>query len=148
MARTWFGGFDPMVEMSRLRQEVDHLFHTHEWWPELRARLREYPAVSIHSAGTDLLIRAEMPGMKLEDIQLTITGDMMSIRGERKPEPGITDDDYQRRERGTGLFARTVQLPTRVVADKAEARYVNGVLSIRVPKAEEAQPKKIPVREG
>jgi HSP20 family protein len=94
------------------------------------------------------VVTAELPGVDREDIDISVQDDTLTLRGTRKrdePEEGGT---YHRRERGTGAFARTVQLPFRVEAGEVEATFESGVLNITLPRAEEDRPKRIAVKAG
>lgn len=87
-----------------------------------------------------------MPGVKPEDIDITITGDTLTIKGEVKAEEKVEKANYIRRERRYGAFSRSLTLPTSVVAEKAKAEFENGVLTLTLPKAEEVKPKTIKVK--
>jgi HSP20 family protein len=93
-----------------------------------------------------MIVRAEVPGMNLEDFDVSVSGDTMTIRGTRstagQPEGGW----YHRRERESGSFSRAVRLPAEVDGAKAEASYVAGVLVVRLPLKEAAKPREIPVK--
>jgi HSP20 family protein len=86
-----------------------------------------------------------LPGIKPEDVQLTVHGDMVTIRGETKSEEEKKGEHYHLRELRYGQFQRTVRLSTPVIADKAQAQFENGVLTLTLPKAEEAKPKQIKI---
>ncbi|MBI5197476.1 MAG: Hsp20/alpha crystallin family protein, partial [Nitrospirae bacterium] len=90
--------------------------------------------------------KAEVPGMSKEDIELTITGDTLTIRGEKKKEEKIEEKDYYYSERSVGSISRTVELPVEVAADKVNAILKNGVLEIRLPKLESSKRKEIKVK--
>lgn len=116
------------------------------WW---RAPVREVawlPPVEVYEKGDDVMVRAELPGMKKEDIDISVLGDTLTISGERKSQSEVKDEDYYRCEMNYGTFSRSVALPAAVDANKVEASYDNGVLEVKLPKAEEAKPKKIEVK--
>jgi HSP20 family protein len=92
-----------------------------------------------------LIVRAELAGVKQEDLNVSISGDTLTIQGVRHPSESLTGGWYHRRERETGEFSRAIQLPATVDSDLAEARYAAGVLSVQVPLKEAAKPKGIPV---
>jgi HSP20 family protein len=93
----------------------------------------------------EFIVKASLPGVKPEDVQITAYGDTLTIRGEIKAEEEKKDENYHLRERRYGQFVRTVTLSTPISADKAQAQFENGVLTLRLPKAEEAKPKQIKV---
>lgn len=142
----WFDRFDPFAEVTRLRGDINELF-TRRWLPGFR-RSAEYPPVNVTGVGDEIRVALECPGVTMDELDLSITGDMLTIRGERKPDEDVADRAYHRKERFVGKFVRSIQLPDRVAADKAEARYHNGVLEISIPRAEEAKPRKISIQAG
>lgn len=104
-----------------------------------------YPALNVWEDESSFHAEAELPGFRLEDVEVTVRGNEISLSGERKPEDkeGLT---WHRRERGFGRFHRTLGFPLPVEADKVQASLKNGVLTITLPKAEAARPRKIQVR--
>ncbi|MFW6149949.1 MAG: Hsp20/alpha crystallin family protein [Chloroflexota bacterium] len=102
--------------------------------------------MEVYEKGDDVMVRAELPGMKKEDIDISVLGDTLTISGERKSQSEVKDEDYYRCEMNYGTFSRSVALPAAVDANKVEASYDNGVLEVKLPKAEEAKPKKIEVK--
>ncbi|GJQ26800.1 MAG: molecular chaperone Hsp20 [Phycisphaerae bacterium] len=123
-------------EMSEL---LDNVFNGRE------ARARTFPALNIWEEGDHLFAEAELPGLGMEDIELFVVGSELTIKGQRKPMVE-ENANYHRRERGVGEFCRTVTLPVEIDADKVEATLKNGVLTVKLPKAEAARPRKISVR--
>ena len=105
------------------------------------------PDVDIFEDGNDVVVKAEMPGMKKEDIDVNITDDMVTVSGEKKKEEKVEKKDYYRVERSYGSFTRSFRLPKEVQSDKAKATFKDGVLEVRVPKTPEAisKEKKIPI---
>lgn len=99
------------------------------------------PAVDIYEEGDDLVFKAELPGLKKDDIEVKVTDDFITISGEKKKEEKIEEKNYYRYERSYGSFSRTFRLPLEVQTDKAKAKFENGVLEIRIPKSEEAKTK-------
>jgi HSP20 family protein len=133
-------------EMDQLQREMNRLFDVTS-----RGHLfnsPSYPAINIWTNGEGQLITAEMPGVKLNDIDIAVTGDALSISGERRPDEVAKDASYHRRERNYGSFSRTVQLPFMVDTNKVEAKIANGVLLIKLPRAEADKPKKIEIKNG
>jgi HSP20 family protein len=103
------------------------------------------PALDIREDADRFYVDLEVPGMKPEEIEVTYADQELSIRGERKGEPK-EGDVWHRRERSAGAFVRTVRLPSTVDGSKIEAQYHNGVLTVGVPKAEEAKPRKVQIQ--
>jgi len=113
------------------------------WWPRLSIpELEEIaPVIDIFTEGEDVLVKAELPGMKKEDIDVSLTGDTITISGEKKKEEKMEKKDYYRIERSYGSFSRSFRLPAEVQSDKVTAKFKDGVLEIRIPKTEEAKKK-------
>jgi len=101
------------------------------------------PPVDIYESGDQLMIRAEVPGMNANDIDIRIDSGVLHIRGERKIDPQIQQQTAYRLERRYGGFTRSFTLPTTLDAGKTAARYSDGVLEVSVPKAESAKPKRV-----
>jgi len=131
-------------EMDQLQREMNRLFNASSKGRVFTAP--SYPAINIWTNDEGQLISAEMPGVNPEDIDIDVTGDAVSISGERKPDKVIKDAHYHRRERSYGTFSRTVQLPFMVDTNKVEASFKNGVLMISLPRAEADKPKKITIK--
>jgi len=93
-----------------------------------------------------VVINAELPGMSKEDVDISLTGNILTIQGERKAEEEVKDEDYYCCERYRGAFYRAIQLPSGLETDKIEATYDNGILEITLPKSSEVKPKKIEVK--
>jgi HSP20 family protein len=133
--------------LSDLRDEIDRLFEsplaeltrTSQWlsgWT---------PSLDLHEDKDNLYVRMDLPGMKREDIDVSLHEGSLSISGERKSEKKHEEAEVYRAERFFGRFQRTVSLPTPVAAEKVKAEYKDGILSITLPKTEEAKPKHIDV---
>jgi HSP20 family protein len=105
---------------------------------------RTFPAVNVWETGEELYAEAEVPGLKSEDVEISVVGNELTIKGERREveQPGST---YHRRERGVGNFTRVLALPVDIDGERVEASLKDGVLLIRLPKAEAAKPRKIQV---
>ena len=110
--------------------------------PATRAWL---PAVDMHETKDDLVLNVEVPGVSEKDVKVTINGDLLSIRGERRVDDEAKDRQYLHVERVYGQFERLVQLPMEVQADKVKATYRDGLLQITLPKAEELKPREIKI---
>ena len=105
----------------------------------------EFPAVNLWSNAEEALLTSELPGMKQEDIEITVSGNIITLKGERKEEDG--EEKYSnRRERFSGAFVRTVELPFQVDSGGVEAKFSRGVLQVRLPRAEADKPKRIMVK--
>jgi len=136
--------------LTDLRDEIDRLFETPLTELARSSRLLSgwTPALDVWEDKDNVFVRAELPGMKREDIDVSLHNDMLSISGERKQETKEEGSEVYRSERFFGRFQRTVTLPTTVASDKVKAQYVDGILTITLPKAEEAKPKRIDVNVG
>src|SRR5256885_11873382 len=95
------------------------------------------PVLDMHETKDDLLLNFELPGVREKDVSLSITGDLLTVRGERRFRQELNDDNYYHVERAYGKFERSVQLPIPVQADRVKATYRDGVLEVKLPKAEE-----------
>lgn len=103
------------------------------------------PAVDVFEKNDKFIVKAEVPGMKEEDIDVSVVGDTLTIKGERKTETEVKEEDYYRCERSYGSFYRSIPLPSAVDASKIEASYEDGLLEVTLPKKAEVKPKKIAV---
>jgi HSP20 family protein len=141
---TWTGP----GRLSNLRDEIDRLFEAP--FAEL-ARTSQLlsgwtPALDLHEDKNSFILKAELPGMNKEDINISLHDGSLSISGERKSEQKLENAEVYRAERFVGRFQRTVTLPAPVAADKVKAEYKNGVLTVTLPKTEESKPKQIDVQ--
>jgi len=103
------------------------------------------PAIEVFEKEDKFVVKAELPGMKEEDIDISVLGDTLTIKGERKAESEVKEEDYYCCERSYGSFSRSIAVPSNVDAKKIEASYEDGVLEVSLPKAPEVKPKKISV---
>jgi len=103
------------------------------------------PLADMYETKDDLLVTFELPGIREKEVSVSITGDVLTVKGERKLERDLKDEGYHRLERVYGRFERAVPLPMPVQADKVKAIYRDGVLEIRLPKMEEVKPKEIKI---
>jgi HSP20 family protein len=106
------------------------------------------PALDISEGKDAYLVTVELPGVKLDDLEITLEGGLLTIRGERQFTSESSEEQYHRVERSSGAFRRSITLPAHVMADAVEASMEDGVLRILVPKAEEAKPRRIQVNPG
>ena len=111
-----------------------------------RGGSRAFPSIIISADDQRLVIRAEVPGMRLDDFRLTVSGDLLTIHGTRQTGQELDGGWYHRRERETGDFSRSVRLPANVDGEQAEASYTAGVLTITLPLVEPAKPRHVPVK--
>ena len=137
------GGFD---ELDRLRRSMDRLFEGLAGWPFREAGAGVFPLTNVTEDDDKYYVRAELPGMAADDIDISVTTDSVSISGERKISEEKNGTRYHRREREAGKFSRMISLPGQIDIDKAEATCLDGVLTVIVPKAEAANPKQITVK--
>ncbi len=141
--------WDPFAELMSMRQLADRLFEEAFGRPPriLGERAELLPlSVDLYETGESYVLKAALPGAKPEDVDISVTGNTISIRAEVKPEEQVVPDRYLYQERTYGKFARDIALPAGVEADKAEARVEHGVLTLIVPKSEEARPKQIKIK--
>lgn len=133
--------------LSDLRDEIDRLFESPLTELTRTSNLLSgwTPALDVYENKDNYTVKAELPGMKKEDIEVSLHEGTLSISGERKSETKHEDAEVYRAERFFGRFQRTVALPTAVAADQVKAAYKDGVLTITLPKTEEAKPKHIDV---
>ena len=139
--------FEPFSEINRLRNEIDNLFRSFMSETTLEPMFpKVFPALNLTHDDQNLYIRTELPGIKPESIDINVTGDSISINGERVIEDEGENVSYHRSEREGGYFRRVLNLPYKVESDNIEAKYRDGILTIILPKAKEAKPKKITVK--
>lgn len=133
--------------LSDLRDEIDRLFESPLSELTRTSQLLSgwTPALDVYEDKDNFVVKAELPGLKKEDIEVSLHDGSLSISGERKTESKHEEGEVYRAERFFGRFQRTVTVPTAVAADKVKAAYNDGVLTITLPKTEEAKPKKIDV---
>ena len=139
--------FNPLSEMVTLRSAMDRLFDDSFVSPlTLRNGEAAAPAIDVHETADDIVVTAALPGLKAEDVDITLTGQSLSIRGEFKADEEVDRGQYLYRERRFGTFQRQLQLPVRVQSEAATANFEDGVLTLRIPKAEEVKPRQIQVK--
>ena len=133
---------------SRELEEWERLFDDFFGRSPLRLPVEErgwMPAVDVFEKEDKFVVKAELPGMKEDDINVSVVGDTLSIKGEKKTETEIKDEDYYRCERSYGTFYRSIPIPSNVDANKIEASFDDGVLEVALPKSAKIKPKKIAV---
>jgi HSP20 family protein len=147
-----FGSIDrwePFRNLTDMQSEVNRLFDNFLGRPATggsQAARPWLPAVDMHETKDDLVLRVELPGVREKDVSVSITGDLLTIKGERRwSEEEGKDQKFLHVERAYGQFERLIQLPMAVQSDKVKASYRDGVLEIRLPKAEELKPREIKI---
>jgi HSP20 family protein len=138
--------WEPFRELSSLRQEMNRLFDS--FFDRERPAFKErqwVPAIDVSETPEEIKVKAELPGIDEKDISLSLSGNNLMIKGERKEEKEEKDKHFHRIERAYGAFQRVISLPVSIEADKIKAEYKKGVLEIHLPKKAEAVPKKIPI---
>ena len=139
--------WEPVREMMTLREAMDRLFDDAFTRPiNLRDGGSSAPAVDMYQTDDEVVVKAALPGFKADEVQINITGDVLSLRGELKREQEEKDKAWHIREHRWSSFERSVALPTQVKADGANADFENGILTISLPKAEEVKPRTISVK--
>ena len=137
----------PAREMMTLREAMDRLFDDAFTRPlSLTGNNWSIPAVDMYQTDDEVVVKAALPGIKADEVQINVTGEVLTIKGETKQENETKEKAYHLREQRWGAFERSIVLPTEVVADKAKADFENGVLTITLPKAEEVKPKTINIK--
>lgn len=139
--------FEPQRDLVSLRDAMDRLFDDAFMRPSsLISSDWQAPAVDMYQTNDEIVIKATLPGIKADDVQISVTGEVLTLKGEVKREEETKEKTYHIREQRWGVFERTIMLPTDVVADKAKADFEDGILTISLPKAEQVRPKTITVK--
>lgn len=141
--------WDPFQNLSALQDRINRLFD--ESFPGAADREEEIsmcawrPLVDIYDAGDSIVIKAELPGVKKEDVSIEVKGNALTIKGERAQDAEIREESYYRRERCCGTFQRAFTLPDTVSADHVRASFKDGILKVEISKPEQEAPKQITV---
>ena len=138
--------WEPMREMMSLREAMDRLFDDAFTRPLSVSGVSAMPAIDMYQTNDDVIVKATLPGLKSEDVDITVTGETLTLRGEFKQENEQKETSYHIRESRFGSFERSILLPTDVKADKAKADFEDGILTITMPIAEEVKPKSIMIK--
>jgi HSP20 family protein len=141
--------WSPFRQLSALRDEIDRLFESP--LNELTRSSQQFlsgwlPAVDLYDEGDHLVLKAELPGIKKEELNISLHGDVLTLSGERKDSGEFKEAEVFRSERFVGRFQRSITLPMSVDSGKVQASYKDGILAVTLPKAEEAKPKRIDVK--
>lgn len=142
--------FDPFRELSDMQTEINRAFDAYFGGrPRAAAPERAWaPPIDVYETRDQLVVAVELPGVEEKEIHLSMTGDVLSLRGQRGITAQVPQENYHRIERWSGTFERHVQLPIPVQADKIRASYRDGVLEIRLPKLDEVKPREIKIEVG
>jgi HSP20 family protein len=138
--------WDPLREVSEVRSLMDRAFD--DFFSRSPITYYGIGSIDVNMLLTDkdVIVKASIPGVKLEDINITISGDTLTLRGEMKDDQEYKDANYHIREMRQGNFSRTMTLPVKVDSDKAKAEFENGILCLTMPKTEEVKPKSITIK--
>ncbi|NOX54820.1 MAG: Hsp20/alpha crystallin family protein [Planctomycetes bacterium] len=137
----WNALHDIEREVDRLLQSVNLTFQTFRMG-------RQYPPINLYELEDEYLLTAELPGVTLENLELTVAGGVLTLKGKRNELEAIPEERFRRQERPQGAWQRSLTLPERVNEDELTAEFTNGVLKVHLPKAPEARARHIPVVEG
>jgi HSP20 family protein len=141
--------YDPFQEMMNLRRAVNRMFENS--FDALTDNVQTTNwglALDLIENDDAFIVKASVPGINPDDLEITFTDSTLTIKGETKSEENVEKSHYHLRERRFGSFTRSIQLGTRIESDKIEANYDKGVLTLRLPKSEEIKPKRIPIKGG
>jgi HSP20 family protein len=138
-------GWQAPSDVDRLRREMDRLFQGMTGAVSREPSAGVFPLTNVTEDSDNYYVRAELPGIKVDELDVSVAGEGLSISGERKI-PAAKDARYHRREREAGKFSRVISLPGHIDTDKVEARCTDGVLTVVLPKAAAAKPKQINVK--
>ena len=138
--------WEPAREMMTLREAMDHLFDDAFTRPLTLRDGWSAPAIDMYQTDDEIVVKASLPGVKADEVQINITGEILTLKGETKQVEEKKDKAWHMREQRWGTFERAIALPTEVTANKAKAEFENGILTITLPKAEEVKPKIINIK--
>jgi HSP20 family protein len=148
----------PLSSLRGWEREFDRMFEDFPFlhWPRFFREMEPFrfrrgirlqaPAVDMYDEKTEVVVKAEMPGMEKDDIEISLTDSTLTLKGEKKKEEEVKEKDYYRSEREYGSFLRSITLPADVKTEEAKATFKNGVLEIHLPKTEEAKRKETVVK--
>ena len=138
--------WEPLREMMTLREAMDQLFDDAFTRPRSASGVSIIPVVDLYQTDDEVVVKANLPGLKADDVQISVTSDVLTLRGEFKLESEQKEATYSILERRAGTFERSMMRPTDVQTEKAKADFADGVLTITLPKAEAVKPKTITVK--
>ena len=146
----------PFMDLSRWERDMERMMEdffgrrTRPWWPEKWFRTEGMeltaPAVDLYEEMDEIVVKAELPGIDKNNIEVNLTDHTLTIKGEKKKEEEIKEENYYRSERSYGSFIRTLELPKDVHTDQVKASFKDGILEVRLPKTEEAKAKEVKVK--
>jgi HSP20 family protein len=139
----WRGHFQ---ELDRMKRDIDAIIQHFEGRPAAMATAGVFPLINLTDDKDAYYLRAELPGVKADDLSIESTDNNISISGERKIADAVQNAKYHRREREYGRFSRIVSMPKRINREKIEAKLADGILTIVIPKSEAEKPKQITVK--
>jgi HSP20 family protein len=142
-ARAWNWG---LGDFDQMRREVARMADALTRGVSAEPGARMFPLVNVTQDEENLYVRAELPGVKSDDLSLSVVGSKVTISGKRELPAEVEGVSYHRREREGGSFSRSIELPTPFNRDKVDARFENGLLTVMLPLAEETKPRQIPVK--
>jgi HSP20 family protein len=141
--------FEPFRGASALQDQINRLFSDVFEGPNSESSLTAWaPAVDIFETEHELVVKADLPDVDPKELDIRVENNVLTIRGERKFEKKVSEENYLRVERAYGAFARSFSLANTVNSENIKAEYQNGVLTLTIPKREEAKPKQIKVNVG
>jgi HSP20 family protein len=146
----------PFTDMGRWETDMERMFNDfwgrrmRPWWPERWSMPAVVeispPALDFFEEKDEIVVKAELPGMDKDNVEVSLTDHTLTIKGEKKKEEEVKEENYYKSERSYGSFVRTLELPTEVHSDKIKATFKNGVLEVRLPKTEQAKAKEVKVK--
>ncbi|MBN1941935.1 MAG: Hsp20/alpha crystallin family protein [Phycisphaerae bacterium] len=147
----WPGNWDPFAGLRVMQRELERLSGRGGFGEGRNIGGGVFPPVNVYNGPAELVVECEVAGVKREDVDLSITGETLVVKGVKHPagateEKAESDIRYQRCERGSGEFSRTIVLPDKVDPDRISASLIDGILTVRLPKSQAALPKKINVK--
>jgi HSP20 family protein len=137
---------DPFRDLWTFRSAMDRLFDETIGLSGTADGASGAPAIDLYQTADDVVVKASLPGIGAKDLNISVTGDVLTLRGESQEEKEAEGAQYHIKERRYGGFTRSIALPAAVVAEKADAQFENGILTLTLPKAEEVKPKTITVK--
>ncbi len=138
--------WEPVREMMTLREAMDRLFDDAFTRPINMGTVSTMPAIDMYQNEDDLIVKAVLPGLSKDDVDISVTADVLTLRGEFKNNEDDNGASYHLREQRYGVFERSIGLPTDVEVEKSKAVFENGILTITLPKAEAVKPKMISIK--
>ncbi|HEX5939408.1 MAG TPA: Hsp20/alpha crystallin family protein [Dehalococcoidia bacterium] len=139
--------WEPFRDLVTLRSAMDDLFEkSFVPFRGLGENGEAYFPIDLSENAEEVTVRAQLPGLRSEDVEISVDGNVLTIKGQSQEETSSEGENWHRREIRRGSFARSLSLPAEVDADKAQAGFDSGVLTLRLPKREEAKPKRIEIK--